>query len=81
MNMRALSLRLLLQFGILFDSTDKLFSGARKGDVLDSEVDALLDVPVLDFLIDDDSDCALCDVVDDAGLAVVDLVGHTVTSQ
>lgn len=44
--------------------------------MLDSEVDALLDVPVLDFLVNNDADCALRDVVDNAGLAVVDLVWH-----
>ena len=49
--------------------------------MLDSEVDALLDVAVLDFLVDDDTDCALRDVVDDSSLSVVNLVWHTVESQ
>jgi hypothetical protein len=76
-NVCSLSLRLLLQFGVLLDSADELFSGAGKGDVLDSEVDALLDVPVLHLLVDDDTDCALRDVIDNAGLSMVDLVRHS----
>ena len=47
--------------------------------MLDAEVKSLLDVAVLDFLVDDDADRALRDVVDDACLAVVDLVWHTVS--
>ena len=75
--MGTLSLRLLLQLCVLLDSADELFSGTGKGDVLDSEVDALLDVPVLDLLVDDDTDCALRNVVDDTSLSVVNLVGHS----
>lgn len=41
--------------------------------MLDSEVDSLLDVSVLDLLVDDDTDCALGDIVDNSGLSVVDL--------
>lgn len=69
-NVCAISLRFLLQLGVCLDSADELFTGAGKGDVLDTEVDALLDVPVFDLLVDDDADCALCDVVDDSSLSV-----------
>lgn len=46
--------------------------------MLDSEVDALLDVPVLDLLVYDNTNCALCNIVDDSSFAMVDLVWHTV---
>lgn len=48
--------------------------------MLDSEVDALLDVPVLDLLVDDDADCAPSDVIDDTSLAVVNFMGHAARS-
>lgn len=79
--MGTLRLRLLLQLGVVLDSADELFSRSRKRNVLDSEVDSLLDVTVLDFLVDDDADRALGDVVDDSCLSVIDLVWHTVDCQ
>jgi hypothetical protein len=72
-NVCALILRLLLKLGVGLDSADELFSRSGQGNVLDSEVDSLLDVSVLDLLIDDDTDCALGDIVDNTGLSVVDL--------
>ena len=44
--------------------------------MFDSDVDALLDVAVTHFLVDDDADSGAGDVVDDAGLAMVHFVGH-----
>jgi hypothetical protein len=77
----SISLRLLLQLGVGLNTADKLLAGAGQGDVLDTEVDTLLDVTVLDLLVDDNTDSRLGDVVDDAGLSVIDLVWHTVYSQ
>ncbi len=37
--------------------------------MLDSDVQTLLDVPVLDLLVDDDTDCGLRDVVDNSRLS------------
>ena len=74
----AILLRLLLQLGVLLDSANELLSRTGQRNVLDSQVDSLLDVPVLDLLVDDDTDGTLCNVVDNTSLSVVNLVWHAV---
>jgi len=68
-------LRLPLRRRVRFDTGKELVTGARLADVLDADVDALLDVAVADLSVEDDADGGFGDVVDDACLAVVDLVG------
>lgn len=70
------SLELLL--GVLLDTADEVLTGAGVLDVLDADVDALLDVAGVDDLVQEDTDGGLGHVVDNAGLTVEDLVGHTI---
>ena len=44
--------------------------------MFDSDIDSLLDVAVPHFLVDDNADGCAGDIVDYAGLAVVDFVRH-----
>lgn len=46
--------------------------------MLDTDVDSLLNVPVAYSLVDYDAHCGFGDIVDDAGFAVVNFVGHAV---
>lgn len=47
-------------------------------DVLNAEVDALLDVPVADDLVNNDTDGVLCDVVDDASSPAISAFRHKI---
>ena len=53
----------------------KLLPALGVSDVLDAEVDTLLDVPVSDDLVDDDTDGVWCHVVNDARSSARDLAG------
>jgi len=45
--------------------------------VLNANVDTLLKISVADRLVENNANGGLCNVVDDAGLSVVELVRHT----
>ena len=77
-NVDSLLLGLALLNRVLLNSADELLSGAGVGNMLDADVDALLEVLVVDTLVDDDADGGFGDVVNNTGLSVENLKGHTV---
>lgn len=48
--------------------------------MLDSDVDSLLDISIPNLFVDDYSNCRLRDVVDYAGLAVIDFEWHAIAT-
>lgn len=73
----AIRLRLTPLCGIKLDAVDEVFSRTRVPDMLNTDADALLDIPSTDTLVNDDSEGRLGHVEDDTSLTVVDLVWHT----
>jgi hypothetical protein len=62
----AVALGLGAKAGVLLDAAKEVVARARKANVLDADVQALLEVTVLDLLVDDDANSGLAHVVDDA---------------
>jgi hypothetical protein len=73
----ALGLGLLLLCSVLLDAPQEVLTGSGDTNVLNTDVDALLEVSVADLSIQDDADSGLGHIVDDTSLSVVDLVRHT----
>jgi len=69
-------LRLRLLLGIALHTAQEVLARATATDMFDADVDALLEVSVTDWLVEDDTDGRFGDVVDDARLSVVVLVRH-----
>lgn len=80
MDVDALLLGLDLLRGVRLDTVQELLARPGVDNVLDADVDALLHVALADALVDDDADSGLGHVVDDTGLAVEELEGHTVVT-
>ncbi len=77
-HVHTLRFSLLLLPCVLLDPVDEFLSRTRQGDMLDADIDSLLDVPVANSLVYYDTNCGFGNIVDDAGFAVVNFVGHAV---
>lgn len=62
---------------ILLDAAQEVVPRPRLLDVFDSDVDALLNIPISHSPVKDNADGRFRHVVDNTGLAMVDLVWHT----
>ena len=78
MDVGSILLGLLLLGSVSLDTVQELLSALGVVDVLDTDVYPLLQVTVSDFLIDNNTEGGLGDIVDNTGLSVVDLVRHTI---
>jgi len=78
MNVGSVLLSLLLLGSVSLDTVQELLSTLGVVDVLDADIYPFLQVTVPDFLIDNNTEGGLGDIVDDTGLSVVDLVRHTI---
>lgn len=65
--------------GVLLHTVQKLVSGPGVRDVFDTDVNALLDVAVANTLVDNNTDRGFGYVINHTRLAVVDLIGHSIT--
>lgn len=74
--MGSLCLGLLLFEGVLLDSAEKLLPRSGKIDMLDPNVHSLFEVSVPYALVDDYANCRFGDIVYNAGLPMIDFVGH-----
>jgi hypothetical protein len=62
---------------VLSNSLEESKSGVRVSDVLDSNVDLLSDLSLLDLFFDNDSDRSWVDIEDLSSSTMVKVVGHT----
>lgn len=77
MNVSSVLLGLSLLLSVALNTVDKLSPALGVVDVFDANVDTLLEIAVADLFVDDDTKGGPGDVVNNTGLTVVDLVGHT----
>jgi hypothetical protein len=65
---------------VLLDSLEESQSGVGVSQMLDSHVDFLHQLSLLDLLLDDHTDSSRVDVEDFSGSSVVELVGHSLVN-